>query len=107
MSGHGLIAALTTVGTREQAQALAHALVEQGLAACVQLQAIESIYRWQGQVQQEPEWRLLIKSTQARWAELQAAVLAQHPYELPALVAWPLPEGHAPFHDWVREQTAS
>ncbi len=107
MSGKGLIAALTTVGTREQADTLAHDLVERGLAACVQLQAIESVYRWQGQVQQEPEWRLLIKSTQARWAELQAAILAQHPYELPALVAWPLPEGSAPFQDWVREQTHS
>lgn len=107
MNSNGLIAALTTVSTREQAEALAHSLVEQGLAACVQLQAIESVYRWQGQVQQEPEWRLLIKSTQARWAELQAAVLARHPYELPALVAWPLPEGSAPFQDWVREQTHS
>ncbi|WP_374437991.1 divalent-cation tolerance protein CutA [Inhella sp.] len=107
MSGSGLIAALTSVSTREQAEALAHHLVEQGLAACVQLQAIESVYRWQGVVQQEPEWRLLIKSTTTRWAELQAAVLAQHPYELPALVAWPLPEGHAAFQDWVREQTAS
>ncbi|MBH9577330.1 divalent-cation tolerance protein CutA [Inhella proteolytica] len=107
MSGSGLIAALTTVSKREQAEALAHHLVEQGLAACVQLQAIESVYRWQGAVQQEPEWRLLIKSTQARWAELQAAVLAQHPYALPALVAWPLPEGNAPFQDWVRAETGS
>jgi len=107
MSGTGLIAALTTVSTREQAETLARALVEQGLAACVQLQAIESVYRWQGAVQQEGEWRLLIKSTQARWAALQAAVLERHPYELPALVAWPLPEGSAPFQDWVREQTRS
>ena len=107
MSGTGLIAALTTVSTREQAETLARALVEQNLAACVQLQAIESVYRWQGALQQEPEWRLLIKSTQARWAALQAAVLAHHPYALPALVAWPLPEGHALFQDWVREQTHS
>lgn len=103
----GLIAALTTVSTRAQAEALARQLVEQGLAACVQLQAIESIYRWQGAVQQEGEWRLLIKSTQARWEALRAAVLQQHPYELPALVAWPLPLVHGEFQDWVQEETAS
>jgi periplasmic divalent cation tolerance protein len=107
LSATGLIAALTTVATREQAQGLARSLVEQGLAACVQLQAIESIYRWDGALQQEPEWRLLIKSTEARWPALQAAVLANHPYALPALVAWPLPLHAVGFADWVREGSAS
>jgi len=107
LSAAGLIAALTTVATREQAEALARSLVRQQLAACVQLQKIESVYRWEGEIQQEPEWRLLIKSTAARWPALRAAVLADHPYALPALVAWPLPLHHAEFADWVREGSAS
>ncbi|MCZ8235498.1 MAG: divalent-cation tolerance protein CutA [Inhella sp.] len=99
-----LLMALTTVATQAQAQDLARALVEARLAACVQLHAIESIYRWQGAVQQEPEWRLLIKTTLEAWPALRAAVLARHPYDTPALLAWPAEHASDAFAAWVNTE---
>jgi len=81
-------------------------MVEQRLAACAQISPIESIYRWQGAVQQEPEWRLLLKTTAARYPALQAALRAQHPYELPAIAALPCSHALAEFADWVAAETA-
>ncbi|MEY2800650.1 MAG: hypothetical protein RL513_234 [Pseudomonadota bacterium] len=99
-----LLLALTTVATQAQARELAQHLVSQRLAACVQLQAIESVYRWDGAVQQEPEWRLLIKTSEAAWPALQAAVLARHPYETPALLAWPADHASTGFAAWVEHE---
>lgn len=96
---------LTTVGSREQALQLAHAAVEARLAACVQLQAVESVYRWQGAVQQETEWRLLLKTDAQHADALQALLRAQHPYTLPALLS--LPAGASvEFSDWVAGELA-
>lgn len=100
----GLLAALTTVSTREQAQALARHLIEQRLAACVQIEAIESVYRWDGQLQQNGEFRLLIKLDAARWDDLRESLQREHPYDVPALVAWPLTQSSAPFAQWVAEE---
>ena len=99
-----LLLALTTVATQAQAQDLAQALVNARLAACVQLHAIESVYRWQGAVQQEPEWRLLIKTTAEAWPALQAAVLDRHPYDTPALLAWPVERVSDAFAAWVNAE---
>jgi periplasmic divalent cation tolerance protein len=91
---------LTTVATREDAQRLARAMVEQRLAACAQISAIDSIYRWNSALQSEPEWRLLFKTTEAARPALQAALRAAHPYELPAIVTLPMAAETA-FADWV------
>jgi len=90
----------TTVATREDAQRLARAMVEQRLAACAQISAIDSVYHWNGALQCEPEWRLLFKTTEAARSALQTALRAAHPYELPAIVALPL-DAQAAFADWV------
>ena len=97
-----LLLVLTTLATQSDAQALARAMVEQRLAACAQISPIESIYRWQGAVQQEPEWRLLLKTTTARYPALQAALRERHPYELPAIVALPSSHALAEFAEWVQ-----
>lgn len=99
-----LLLALTTVATSAQAHELAQQLVQQRLAACVQLHAIESVYRWNCAVQQEPEWRLLIKTTEAAWPALQTAVLALHPYDTPALLAWPADRSSEAFAAWVEAE---
>ena len=96
-----LLAVLTTTATRDDALRIARALVEQRLVACAQLSAIESVYRWDGAVQQEPEWRLLLKTTAARWPEVEAAIRAIHPYELPAIVALPVAAASGDYGDWV------
>jgi periplasmic divalent cation tolerance protein len=95
---------LTTVATREDADRLARAMVEQRFAACAQISAIDSIYRWHDALQCEPEWRLLFKTAEAVRPALQAALRAAHPYELPAIVALPITAEEA-FADWVAEET--
>ena len=93
----------TTVGTGEQALEMARQAVEGGLAACVQLDNIRSVYRWKGQVENEPEVRLTFKTTNERKAALLEAIRAGHPYELPELIVVPLTEGYAPYLSWIRE----
>jgi periplasmic divalent cation tolerance protein len=96
---------VTTVGTDEQARALARSMVERRLAACAQITAIESFYRWQGAVEHEPEFRLLLKTREALVPALQAALLEAHPYELPAIHALPVAAAHAPYAEWVAAST--
>ena len=97
---------LTTVATRADAERLARAMVEQRLAACAQINAIDSVYHWKGVLQQEPEWRLLFKTTESARPALQAALRAAHPYELPAIVALPMQADPA-FADWVIGEVAA
>ena len=98
-----LIVLHTTVDSEEDAIALAHAVVQARLAACVQIEPIQSVYRWQGSLQQASEWRLLCKSTQTRHAELMAFVHAHHPYELPAIYTTPVLDATESYAHWVSE----
>ena len=96
----------TTVGSLEEARKLASALVEQRLAACVQLEpALESHYRWEGSVCAEPEVRLTVKTAPERLAAVQAFMAARHPYQLPQLL-WQTMSASAEYARWVREETA-
>lgn len=96
-----LIAVLTTTGSREEAEKIARFLVERKLAACAQVSAIESVYTWEGAVQQESEYRLFIKTTGDRYADVEAAVLELHSYELPAIYALGLEQVYEPYAEWV------
>ena len=100
-----ILLVLTTVAARADADRLARSMVGQRLAACAQIGAIDSVYRWQGAVQAEGEFRLLFKTTAARSPALQAALRAEHPYELPAIVALPCSQALPEFGAWVEEQT--
>lgn len=85
-----------------QAEALATALVEDGVAACVNLlPQLRSVYRWQGQVQRDDETLLLIKAPASGFGRLKQAILARHPYELPEIVAVHPADGHGPYFDWI------
>lgn len=85
------------------AQALADALVGEGLAACVnRMPGVRSTYRWEGEVVTDSEELLLIKTTEARFAALKERLLALHPYELPELIAVPVTHGHEAYLAWVR-----
>lgn len=96
----------TTVGSLEDARALARELVGRRLAACVQVEAIAaSIYRWDGKLQEDPEFRLVIKTTGARRVELEAAFAELHPYELPQFTGTPVAASD-PYAAWVRSETA-
>lgn len=89
------------------AQALARALVDERLAACVnRVPGVRSTYRWQGEVIDDGEELLLIKTTAERLPALKARLPQLHPYEVPELVAVPVADGHDTYLDWVRAQIA-
>jgi periplasmic divalent cation tolerance protein len=97
------IAVVTTVGNREEARQLARTLVERKLAACAQISEIESIYRWKDAVQQEPEFRLLFKTTTERYADVERAIREVHSYELPAIHALAFEHVFPAYATWIEE----
>src|ERR1035441_10858389 len=84
------ILVLTTVGTKQFANDLAHSIVSARLASCGQMQAVQSVYRWKGEVCSEPEWLLAIKTSEGRYAELEQHIRANHSYEMPEIVQLPV-----------------
>ena len=97
----------TNLPDRAAAEKLAEALVVQRVAACVSiLGPCRSVYRWQGAVQKEDEHLMLIKSTADRYATLEQAIRAAHPYELPEIVAVPIERGLPAYLEWVAAETA-
>jgi len=98
------LAVYTTVGSRDDAVAMARTVVERRLAACAQIDAIESVYRWEGRLQQEAEFRILFKTEAARYAELEAAIRELHAYELPAIYAVAVERADAAYASWVKEE---
>ena len=98
---------LTNVPEEALAQSLARALVEEGLAACVNILApVASVYRWQGQVEHATEIPLLIKTTQARYEDVERAICHAHPYDVPEIVALPIAAGLPAYLEWMREETS-
>lgn len=99
---------LTSLPDADSAQTLANLLVEQGLAACVNILApCRSVYRWQDKIEAASEVPLLIKTTTERYAALEAAILAHHPYELPEIVAVSVERGLPEYLAWVAQATDS
>lgn len=98
---------LTTLPDADSAGRVASSLVERRLAACVNiLPAGTSVYAWQGKTHRDPENVLLIKTTEARYRQLQDALLALHPYELPEIIAVPITQGLPPYLQWIDESTS-
>lgn len=97
---------VTTVGSADDARALAHAMVEARLAACAQIEAIESVYRWRGAVQADAEWRVLFKTPPGLAPALIEAIRARHPYELPAIHAIATALAEPAYAQWVADETA-
>lgn len=96
----------TSLATREDAHRIAGALIEERLAACVQVMPIESHYRWEGELEQASELLLTIKTTAARATEAQARIAALHSYALPELLITPVIGGSAGYLDWIAEAVA-
>jgi periplasmic divalent cation tolerance protein len=97
---------LCTVPDSASAQKIAQILVQEGLAACVNLlPGITSVYRWQGEVQENPELLLLIKTTHKRYEALQARIKELHPYEVPEIIALKIEAGLKNYLDWITQST--
>jgi periplasmic divalent cation tolerance protein len=96
---------LTTVPSRDEAARLAGLLVEERLAACVQMLAIDSVYRWEGAVQREPETLLLVKTRTALFETAIARIREVHPYSVPQIVGTPFLAGLPAYLDWIGDNT--
>jgi periplasmic divalent cation tolerance protein len=99
-----IIQIVTTLPDEESARRIARSLVERRLAACVQIsEPIESVYRWENQVETVREWRCSIKTIVARYAAVADAIRALHSYEVPEILAMPIVAGEAAYIRWVIE----
>jgi periplasmic divalent cation tolerance protein len=102
---HSLLV-LTNLPDRAAAEQLAALLIEQRLAACVNILApCRSVYRWKGAVQHDEEHPMLIKTTAERYPALEKALREGHPYELPEIIAVPIERGLPAYLDWVASET--
>jgi len=99
---------LSTAGSEDEARKIAYHIVEQQLAACVNIiPHIQSVYRWQGKVECNGEWLLLIKTTAGRVAAVRDAIRALHSYELPECIAIAIEDGSVEYLEWIGESVAA
>lgn len=99
------IAVLTTIGSLEEARNIARTLVDRKLAACAQISEIESFYVWDGAVRNEREFRVLLKTTDAQYDAVEAAIKELHSYDLPAIHAMELHRVYPPYARWIVENS--
>ena len=99
---------LTTLPSDADADDFATTLVEERLAACVNLQpAMQSVYRWEGQIEQDTERRVVIKTSRERVVLLWDRVRDLHPYDVPEFVVVPIIDGNDAYLRWIAESTLS
>jgi periplasmic divalent cation tolerance protein len=100
------IVVLMTAPSTEKAAEIARAVVEEQLAACGNvLPGLRSIYRWQGEVCDEPEVLVLFKTRGPLFEPLRARLVELHPYDCPEVIALPIEAGHAPYLEWISAST--
>jgi periplasmic divalent cation tolerance protein len=96
----------TTTDSRAEAIELSRAAVEARLAACAQVTGpVASTYWWDGAVQREEEWLVLLKLPASKYQELQAFIAERHSYDEPEIIALPIIDGSAAYLNWIREET--
>lgn len=103
-----IVIVFSTLPDVNQANLVAKTLVEEGLVACVNiLPGVQSVYRWQGQIESSAEVMLLIKTTEQAYPELEQKIKALHPYELPEIMAISPVAGLPAYLDWVVQSVSS
>ena len=95
------VVVLVTASSQQEARAIARALVTEKLAACVNIFPVQSTYTWEGAVQQEEEWQMVIKTDLGRWDELSQAIQSLHSYDVPELIALPIMQGSEAYLSWL------
>ena len=96
------IVVFSTASSADEAEAIARRLVEERLAACVNVvTGVRSFYRWKGKIEDSPEWLLVIKSSRGRFEALRTALEKLHSYEVPEAIALPVVEGAANYLNWM------
>jgi periplasmic divalent cation tolerance protein len=99
-----IVVILSTV-PQEKSEAMARVLLEKRLVACVNTMPVRSFYHWKGEFCDEPEQLLIMKTTRKNAEEVIAALKEMHPYDVPEIIAIPVIAGHAPYLEWVHEET--
>ena len=89
---------------KREAQHIADALVEQELAAAVNIVAQDSVYRWRGKIARETEFLLIIKSQRKNYESIEQTIIAMHSYELPGIAVVPIVNGFAPYLKWIESR---
>jgi len=99
---------ITTTDTKEEAEKIAHILVEKGLAACVQvIGPVTSVYQWNGKIEISAEWICQIKTIKDLYNSVEKEILTHHKYELPEIIAIPILTGLKKYLDWMRMQVTT
>ncbi len=101
----GYCIVLTTCATIKEAKALSLKIIEENLAACAQISKIESFYKWNGKVENEPEYKLLIKTRDRLYDSLELFIKTHHSYDVPQIVQIPIQDGSEQYLDWIDEST--
>ena len=100
------IIVFNTCDSAENAASIAEMLVSKNLAACVNMvNNIESVYQWQGKIEQNKEILLIIKTRQSLFAQVQNAIQEMHDYELPEIIAVPICSGEQNYLNWIQSAT--
>jgi|SRR5580704_8783449 periplasmic divalent cation tolerance protein len=99
---------LTAAGSQEEAQKIAHHLVERRLAACVNIVPhVASIYRWHGKMEESSEWLLLVKTTAAAFGQVSHAIAELHSYDLPECICLAVEDGSPNYLHWIAESVST
>ncbi len=100
------IVVLVTVGSEREAETIATALIEERLAACVNVTGpVRSLYRWEGRIADDREWQLIIKTRTRLFDALATRIRALHSYDTPEIIALPVLAGSADYVDWIQKET--
>jgi periplasmic divalent cation tolerance protein len=94
---------LVTSTSEREGEAIARVLLESKLAACVTMLPVRSIYTWEGKVNSEPEWQLVIKTNLSQFSTLEAKIREHHSYQVPEIIALPIVAGSQSYLDWIGE----
>jgi len=95
----------TTYPDEQSAKLIIHLLLEQKLAACIQLQTVQSFYHWEGKLCESHEQLLLIKTRSSLFKKIEALILKHHPYTTPQLIQVPIEQGLEAYLNWIAEET--
>ena len=102
-----VVLVLTTMPDAESAEVFARTLVDERLAACVNVHGpMTSVYRWKGAVERDAERQVVVKTTRGRLPALEARLCSLHPYELPEFLVLAVEDGSAAYLNWVREESS-
>lgn len=101
-----IVQIITTINDRQKAEEIGRRLVEERLVACCQIAGpIRSIYRWKGSIEEADEWYCVMKTKEVLYGAAEGAIRKLHPYEVPEIIALPVPNALDDYAAWVEQET--